>query len=422
MADERQEFTFSSGNLSGITSEDLIEAGESFLNSDPEDLIPVQKGEEKKEEEIGSVKKKDDKSQKKDKPEVKEVIIPENKVEEDDIYSALEGKINEDDSDEKEETTSTSQANPGEKQEGDGEENVFNTIAKELVTLGVFSQEEDEEGNPTDPSIDSPEAFAQRFQVESRKQAADVIDKFLERFGDDYKDMFENVFVKGVSPKEYLNRFTKVESIDGLDLTNEDNQERIVRELLRTEGRSAEYIDKKIVQMRNYGDLSDEATEAKRLLIDREKREIERSAEQKQAELVSKQQAKNQYFNNVSRILQDKLKSQEFDGIPVNRKFAEQTLGYITEERYQTPDRQLLTEFDKDLLDLNRPENHALKVKVAMLLQMAKEDPQLSKLAKKAVSKESSLLFQGIKKTANKTTSSPSKKEETQESKSWFDQ
>lgn len=424
MPDQREDFVFNVGNFGEVSTEDLIDAGESFLSADPDDIIPVKK--------TDTTKKKEDNSEDKpDKKEVKEVIIPKKEVKDDDIFSVLDGKSGEEEEEEEEEgdetepdktsekkEVKTGQKVPPAKEEQEEEASVFTTIAKELVSLGVFTPDEDEEGQPIDPVIDSPEDFAERFQVESRKQAAEVIDRFLERFGPEYKDMFQNVFVNGVPPKDYLGRFAKIEGIKELDIKDEGNQERVVRQLLKEEGRSSEYIEKRITQLKNYSDLADEATEAQRILIEKEEKGIKAAADSKQQELLTKQKIRNEYLQGVNRILQDKLKSKEFDGIPVSKDFADQTFAYVTEERYQTPDKQLLTEFDKDILDLNHPQNHPLKVKVAMLLQLLKTDPQLTKLAKKAVSKETNSLFQGLKKTANKTGQTKSK-EDTPDNHSW---
>jgi len=421
MADERQEFSFNVGNFGSVSTEDLIDAGESFLNTSPDEIVP-----KKVETPPKTESEKKEKTEGKEKPEVKEVIVPKNEVEEEDIYSALEGKINKEDDEEGEEVGKKTEKKADGQQstvETDNEEaNVFTSIAKELVAQGIFSQDEDEEGNPVDPEIDTPEEFLERFQVESRRSAADIIDKFLEKFGDEYKDMFENVFVRGVPPTDYLNRFAKIQGIKDLDLKDEGNQERLVRELYRSEGRSSEYIEKRITQLKNYSDLPDEAAEAQRILIDKEQKANDAAAQSKQQEIGRKQQIRGEYINSVTRILQEKLKNKEFDGIPVDKKLADDTYAYITQERYQTPDKQLLTEFDKDILDLNRPENHSLKVKMAILLQMAKVDPQLTKIGKKAVSKESNKLFQGLQKTANKTTSKNTTKEDVQENQptSWF--
>jgi hypothetical protein len=41
-----------------------------------------------------------------------------------------------------------------------------------------------------------------------------------------------------------------------------------------------------------------------------------------------------------------------------------------------------LTDFDKTILELKRPENHATKVKIALLLKNIRKDPTLSTIQK----------------------------------------
>ena len=53
-----------------------------------------------------------------------------------------------------------------------------------------------------------------------------------------------------------------------------------------------------------------------------------------------------------------------------------------------------------------------MKVKLAMLMQIIKIDPTLQRLAKKAVSKESSKLFSDLERKINKSRATPQEKEE----------
>lgn len=415
---ERENFSFNTGELGIISTEELVEAGENFLNSDPNDIKFVgnkkTKNEDDEEEETEE-EKPPLKEKKKIQPKVKEVKTQPKEVK--DILSIMEGE--EDDEEETEDEDATKppltkkkdgQKAPEKKEEDtteeegeDEEESPYTIIAKELLTHGVFIPQVDEAGNEIEIDINTPQELLARFQLDSRKAAGATIDRYLSRFGDDYVDMFTNVFEKGVPPQEYLSRYTKIENLKELDLTSEDNQERVVRELYRAEGRSAEYIDKKMLQHKNYNDLADEATEAQKVLIQREATAIEQAAAAKQAEIQRKQQIRNEYVSSMNRIISEKMKAKEFDGIPVDPKFAERIYGYITQIKFQTKDKEELTEFDKDIIDLARPENHELKVKIAMLLQLAKEDPKLTKLAKKAVSKESNDLFKGLQKQGLKT-------------------
>lgn len=432
---ERDDFSFPIGELS-ITSTEEIEAGENFLNSNPEDISLVRKKKvkqetaEQEEEEVEDEKgKKDDKS--KARTQVKEVVQPKREISEDDLFGSFNEQPEEEEVVEEEEepvqkkdpkkTAGQKVQEKAEepiqenKEEASQDENVFSTITKELLGHGIFNLDEEED----DLEITTGEELLQRFQLEAVKQARFTIDKFIGRFGEDYQRMFENVFVHGVHPSEYLSHHNRIEDIGNIDIEDEGNQERIVREMFRSQNRSAEYIDKAISRMKQYGDLADEAKEAQRLLVEKEQQEIEQAKAQKANEQQRKQQIREEYLQNVNQILSDKLKSGEYDGIPVNRKFAEETFQYLTKEKYQTAAGQLLTEFDKDVLDLNRPDKHELKVKLAMLYQLLKRDPTLSSIAKKTIAKESSELFQGLKKKAMKTGSAPTKQEEDKPV-SWF--
>lgn len=426
---DRQEFSLNAGELGILSTEEVIDAGENFLSSDPDNLTLFKKPSRKKKEEEDDEEEEVVEKKKKKVLEAKEVIVESNEINEDEAFASISEEGEEDEEEapiEKKPKKLDGQKLPEKKveeqdeevvtqtAEGENEEeSVYSTIAKELVTHGVLTLDEDEE----EIEIEGPEQLLERFQYEGQKHATNILNKFLGRFGDDYRDMFDNVFVKGINPLEYLNRYAKVESVQNMDLTDEGNQERVVRELYRAEGRSAEYIEKKLTQHRNYGDLAEEAGEAQKILIQREEKANKQAAADKEAFEQRKQMIKSEYVNNVTRILTTKMKDKEFDGIPIDKGFADRTFAYLTQERYETKDKQVLTEFDKDILDLSRPENHEMKVKLGMLMQLLREDPTLSKLAKKAVSKETNQLFQGLKKAAMKTGDQPKKQTE---SRSWF--
>ena len=79
---------------------------------------------------------------------------------------------------------------------------------------------------------------------------------------------------------------------------------------------------------------------------------------------------------------------------------------------------ETLTDFDKNILDLKRPENHANKVKIALLLKLLENDPTLSTIQKRGVSTKSSQLFKDVarQKTVTKRVAADKK----QPAQSWF--
>ena len=86
----------------------------------------------------------------------------------------------------------------------------------------------------------------------------------------------------------------------------------------------------------------------------------------------------------------EKLKAQEIDGIPLTQKDSEEVLNYLTEKKYKLASGELLSEFDKDILELNRPENHELKIKLGLLLRKKLD---LTSVKKTTISKKSDALF-----------------------------
>ena len=77
-------------------------------------------------------------------------------------------------------------------------------------------------------------------------------------------------------------------------------------------------------------------------------------------------------------------------------------MDYLTTKKFKLPSGELLTEFDKEILELKKPTNHANKVKLAMLMQLIKQDPTLSTIRKRAVSQESSEVFQEVARNKSK--------------------
>ena len=87
-------------------------------------------------------------------------------------------------------------------------------------------------------------------------------------------------------------------------------------------------------------------------------------------------------------LLMKKLKSKEFDGIPINPQLANELQDYLLVDKWKAPSGELLTDFDRFILDMKKPENHAMKVKVALLFKILEKDPTLSTIQKRVASKK----------------------------------
>lgn len=304
----------------------------------------------------------------------------------------------------------------GENDDDEGDEapeSTFSSLAKDLFKLGVFSQDEDEDEEP----ITTPEQFLERFNAEKKKGAIEVVNNFIGQFGEDYQQAFDSIFVKGVNPKEYFGAFNAIQNFTEMDLSQENNQVSVIKQALADQGFEAEDIDTEVERLKNYGDLETVATKHHKVLVKKEAAKLQQLEQDRQAQLQQQQAIKQQYVQNVNQVLQDKLKAKEFDGIPLNPKLAGELQDFLVTDKYKTGSGETLTEFDKTILELKRPENHATKVKLALIMKILEKDPTLSTIQKTGITKKSNELFGEVARQAQKTAvkSKPSSKPT-----SWF--
>lgn len=301
-------------------------------------------------------------------------------------------------------------------QEGEEQEvSQFGALAKDLFKLGVFSQDEDEE----EEEIQTPEQFLEKFQKEKQKGAIEVVNNFIGQFGDDYKKAFDAIFVKGVDPKEYFGTYNNAVSFAEMDLSEESNQVRVIKQALTDQGFEPEDVDTEVERLKNYGDLETVATKHHKVLVKKEAAKLQDLEQKSQRELQQRQAIKEEYISNVQEILQEKLKTKEFDGIPINPKLANELQDFLLVDRYRTASGETITEFDRSILELKRPENHEKKVKLGLLLKILEKDPTLSTIQKTGISKKSNQLFGEVARQVTKAKSSTSSSSPSK-SNSWF--
>ena len=341
------------------------------------------------------------------KPRGKEVTpLPENATEEQEGQTALSNFLGDSTEDDDEDEAPIAPKKPvATETEEEGEATggtQFSALANDLFNLGVFSKDEDEE----DITISTPEEFLERFNSEKKKGASEMVENFIAQFGEDYQNAFDAIFVKGVNPKEYFTAYNNAVGFTELDLSEESNQIRIIKQGLSDQGFDAEDIETEIERLSNYGDLENVAAKHHKVLVKKEAQKLQQLEAQSQKELQQKATVRNQYISNVQSILGEKLKAKEFDGIPLNPKIAGEVQDFLLVDKWKTPTGETLSDFDKVILDLKRPENHATKVKVALLLKMLEKDPTLSTIQKTGITKKSNELFGEVARQVTKSKTS----------------
>tara|TARA_R110002153_G_scaffold86470_2_gene214754 strand:- start:946 stop:2202 length:1257 start_codon:yes stop_codon:yes gene_type:complete len=294
----------------------------------------------------------------------------------------------------------------------DDDDNRFNALSNDLFKLGVFNKGEEEDENV---SINTAQELLERFNTEKKKAADDIVSNFIGQFGEDYQNAFDSIFVKGANPKEYFGAYNKVVSFSEMDLSKEQNQILIMKQALTDQGFDPEDVETEIERLQNYGDLDTVSVKHHKVLVKKEAKKLDKINSEAEETQRQKAEIKKHYINNVQSILSDKLKEKEFDGIPINSNLANELQDFLLTDKWKTPAGETLTDFDRAILDLKRPENHEMKVKVGLLMKTLEKDPTLSTIQRKGVTKQSNKLFEEVTKQVSKNSRSSKNKP-----KSWF--
>jgi len=289
----------------------------------------------------------------------------------------------------------------------------FTALARDLLSLGVFTTEEGTQETP----IETPEDFLERFNSEKQKGSIEMVNNFIGQFGEDYQNAFQAIFVNGADPRNYFQALTAVEDFSTLDLTVEGNQKLVLQHSLKEQGFEQEDIDAEIERLSNYGDLQTVAERNHKVLVKKQAANLEKIAATAQKDIQLKAAIRNEYINNVQTVLSEKLKVKSFDGIPLNPKLANELHDFLLVDKYKTPTGETLTDFDKTILELKRPENHEMKVKIGLLIKLLEKDPTLSTIQKTGVTKTVNTLFTEVVRQG----SQPKTQQEQKEAASrWF--
>lgn len=285
-------------------------------------------------------------------------------------------------------------------------------IAEGLFKAGIWNRDEDEDETYFP---DTQEDFAERFDYESKKLANNYVSQIATRHGEDAQELFDAVFVKGAPIKEYVTRWQENQDFKSLDMTQEENQLRVVQEMYKQQGIPQDKVNEKIRKLKLSEDLEDEANTYHGILVKRQDENLSKLEEQSRIAKEQKKASRQQELSTIDSTFSEKLKSQDFDGIPVNSKTVEIAKEMIKTDKWKLKDGTLVTDWDRMMMDLQSPMNYETKMKLALLFKPYVPgkplELNLQTVAKKAVSNQTAQMFNLGK--APKRTVPETKKMET---------
>lgn len=340
---------------------------------DLEKIIPPKKEEkEEKKEEKKEDKKEEKEEKKKSAADVVNDFFSDKKDDEEDLEDEKEPEEKEKD--------------PKDPPEGS---NQFESFSQELYKLNVLSPDEGE-----DPVFaQTGEDLLALLNKEKQKGGIQWVENFLEQHGEDRRELFDAIFIKGVDPKDYLPAYNEALALENLDLEQEKNQEKVVREFYRRAKVPEEKIDTKIQRLKDIAELQSEAEDFHPQLLEQDKQKAAAIAEAAEEQNRNRAAIEHTYKESLIEIIREKQKGKDIDGLPVSPKILQEAFDFLSTKKWKLADGSLLTDFDKLILETKKPENVEKRLKIALL---EKAGWDFSKIQKKAISTESNKLFESL--------------------------
>jgi len=281
-------------------------------------------------------------------------------------------------------------------------------LAQDLYKVGIFNKYDDEEEAP-----ETTDEFIEKFNDEKRRVAEELVYNFAGRHGEDFRDAFNAIFVDGVDPREYLFKYMEVSTFKDMDITDEDNQKRVIQTSLKNQGWDDSDIKEELKKLELNSDLETTATRYHKALVKTEEQKLSRMQEETKVRNEQKKVQVQQEAQNIRNIMTEALKKQELDGIPVTREDIPKIIDTVEKKTWKMQDGNLITDYECALLELNRPGNHTEKLKLAALIRRSMGDDwqpgkplklDFGPIGKKAVSKESNEVFNWVKSKSAKSS------------------
>ena len=269
-------------------------------------------------------------------------------------------------------------------------DNPFEVFAKGLAQAGILDLEDEE----NEVSEWNEQNFIEVMEktVDNRMWAK-MEEMAMETYGEAGVKLIEDIFINKVPVQEYLRMFSNEQIVENVDLSSEDNQERVVRLYLAKTGMEADEIEDQLAYIRDNDRLEAYAEKYHEKLVVKMSEERERLASESEARIAAMRQKEEEREELYASVLEESLKSGEIEGYPINDKDAEQLFSFVLDKPHVLPNGQRISDFEYRLATM-RQEDPKKFLAVARLVQ---KDLDLTPVKRKAVSEETNQIFKGLK-------------------------
>jgi hypothetical protein len=286
----------------------------------------------------------------------------------------------------------------------DESDNPFEVFAKGLAQAGILDLE-DEENQVTE--WDEKNFIDVMEKTVDNKMWAKMEELAMETYGEAGVKLIEDIFINKVPVPEYLQMFSNEQTVENVDISDENNQERIFRLYLAKTGMDDDEIEDQLAYARDNDRLASYAQKYQGKLVEKMQEERQRLAQEAEVRLQDMQRREEERQESYAKVLEDSVKQGEIEGYPLNNNDAEELFSFVLDKPHVLPNGQRISDFEYRLATM-RQEDPKKFLAVARLVQ---KDLDLSPVRKKAVSEETNTIFKGLK-TKTKTSSKSTRKNE----------
>lgn len=187
-----------------------------------------------------------------------------------------------------------------------------------------------------------------------------------------------------------------------LDISNEKNQELVVRQMYEDEGMDDDFIDTQLESLKDTGKLGAFARKRFEKWKEQDNKVSQQAAQQQEEQAKAQREKARQYYSSLKTAV-----TGEFEGIKLSAKDKVEIPGFMTDRNIKLSNGAVVTPFNQNLMEVLQ--NETASIQLAKLLRDRKKDgtfdfSQLEKVAATKVTKEIKDNIRRNKETPRKST------------------
>ena len=187
-----------------------------------------------------------------------------------------------------------------------------------------------------------------------------------------------------------------------LDISNEKNQELVVRQMYEDEGMDDDFIDTQLESLKDTGKLEAFAKKRFEKWKEQDSKVSQQAAQQQELQAKAQREKARQYYSSLKTAVNG-----EFEGIKLSAKDKNEIPGFMTDRNIKLSNGAVVTPFNQNLMEVLQ--NETASIQLAKLLRDRKKDgtfdfSQLEKVAATKVTKEVKDNIRRNKETPRKST------------------